>query len=326
MAVVLDTSAVAVRDRPELVRETIHRTILSVEIGWADEDATVACRGIISDLGRLQVCSIRSTATGVERTAAQAQDASEPCIFLGLQATGSSMVVQGDRGAVLTPGRLVIYDSTAPYTLITDGGVNQDFFRVPHSVLGLPHDLIRQACAVSLCEGHPIAALTATYLSKLAALPNLLTAPNAEALGHPSIELIRAVIATHLNAEQLTREPMHESLPHRILEYARAHLGDADLSAERIAAEHYISVRYLYKILAEQGISLANWIRRHRLEACRHELSRTTAQQVPIAAVARRWGFSDTSSFSRSFRAEYGMSPREWRDRCHNEDSSDPSP
>jgi AraC-like DNA-binding protein len=33
-----------------------------------------------------------------------------------------------------------------------------------------------------------------------------------------------------------------------------------------------------------------------------------------VETVARRWGFVDMSSFSRAFRAEYGMSPRQWRE------------
>ena len=64
-------------------------------------------------------------------------------------------------------------------------------------------------------------------------------------------------------------------------------------------------MRYLYKVLAERGISLADWIRTHRLEACRQELARACPATI-IAAVARRHGFCDMSSFSRAFRAEYG--------------------
>jgi AraC-like DNA-binding protein len=68
-------------------------------------------------------------------------------------------------------------------------------------------------------------------------------------------------------------------------------------------------------VLAESGLGLKDWIRSRRLEACRQELA-TTASGTIIAAVARRHGFSNMSSFSRAFRAEYGLSPSEWRDRC----------
>ena len=74
----------------------------------------------------------------------------------------------------------------------------------------------------------------------------------------------------------------------------------------------YHSVRYLYKLLSQSGIGLTDWIRTRRLEACRHSLVHEPASTT-IGTIARRHGFSDMSSFSRSFRAEYGVSPREWR-------------
>jgi len=251
----------------------------------------------------------------VERTPALARDALEPSIFINV--TGSTMVVQGDREAVLQPGGLVIYDSTAPYTLLNDTGMTGEFFRIPHSALALPHKMIRKACAVSLSPGHPLTLLTSDYLRRLAADPALFTAPNADLVGPPSIELVRAVIATHLNADELAANPLATTLQLRILEYARNHLNDPDLCAEQIAAAHHISERYLYTVLAESGISLADWIRTHRLEACRQVVARTTTTTT-IAAIARRHGFRDMSSFSRAFRAEYGLSPREWRGRCAN--------
>jgi AraC-like DNA-binding protein len=313
MTLVLDTNEFALSDRAEVVREAIASTMVPVEIAWPDAASRVAARGVISNLGPLTVCSIRSTATVVERTPQLARDDLEPSVFLGLQVAGSSVVVQGDREVVLAPGSLVIYDSTAPYTLIDGGGVAQHFFRIPHSALALPHNVIRDACAVQLSPGHPVSALTACYLNRLAADPALFTAPNADVVARPSIELIRAVIATHLNAEQLGREPLQASLRVRILEYVHAHLADPDLGADRVAAAHYISVRYLYKLLAEEDISLASWIRHHRLEMCRNELARCTVAPVAVADVARKWGFTDMSSFSRSFRTAYGLSPRQWR-------------
>jgi AraC-like DNA-binding protein len=108
----------------------------------------------------------------------------------------------------------------------------------------------------------------------------------------------------------------------RILEYVRAHLGDQKLSAQQIAAEHHISVRHLYNVLGEGQIMLGDWIRARRLEACRDQLSRPAARQMTIAAIARQWGFVDPSNFGRLFRAEYGMTPRQWRDQAMQRSSS----
>jgi transcriptional regulator GlxA family with amidase domain len=75
---------------------------------------------------------------------------------------------------------------------------------------------------------------------------------------------------------------------------------------------------FVYEALGatmENGVSLADWIRTRRLDACRQELV-TSSTGTIIAAVARLRGFSNMSSFSRAFRAEYGLSPSEWRDHC----------
>jgi AraC-like DNA-binding protein len=53
---------------------------------------------------------------------------------------------------------------------------------------------------------------------------------------------------------------------------------------------------------------------RDKFHETRQELARTFTTTT-FAAVARRYGFSDMSRFSRGFRAEYGLSPSEWRDR-----------
>jgi AraC family transcriptional regulator, positive regulator of tynA and feaB len=38
-----------------------------------------------------------------------------------------------------------------------------------------------------------------------------------------------------------------------------------------------------------------------------------TASDRPISVIAHRWGFSDTSHFSRTFKAHYGYSPTDYR-------------
>jgi len=313
MSFILNTGVVDEGDRAEFVHEALALTMVPVELHWPQQPRAVNVHAIITDVGGLRVCPGRTSALKIERTPKLAHDDLEPSIFLNVQLSGSSMVVQGDREAVLHPGELVIYDTTAPYTVLDDTGVTGEFFRIPHTALAMPHNMIRNACAVSLSPGHPLTSLTHDYLRRLVADPALFTAPNADLVAHPTIELVRAVIATHLKAGDLAVESLSATLPLRILEYARNHLHDPDLCGEQIAAAHYISVRYLYKVLAERGISLADWIRTRRLEACRQELARAHPATI-IAGVARRNGFCDVSSFSRAFRAEYGLSPREWRD------------
>jgi AraC-like DNA-binding protein len=313
---VVDACRVPEADRADAVRETIAESMVRVEIDFPTEVAPVTARGVISKLGQVTVCSINSNALTVERTAALARDDMEPSILLGLQFAGSSLVVQGGREAAIRPRDLVIYDSTAPYTLVDSEGIRQHFFRIPHEALGLPRDAIRRVCATTLSPEHPVADVAATYLNRLASRPDLFTHASRESVSQPTVELVRALVATHLDSPALGRDALQATLCLRILEYARTHLGDPDLNAAQIAAEHHISLRHMYNVLAANEISLGVWIRKHRLEGCRDELARHAGSSLTIAAIAQRWGFTNLSSFGRSFRAAFGLSPRDWRNQA----------
>lgn len=313
MALTLDASDLPVADRADAVREAIAATIVHVDIEFPDRP--VAARGAIGDLGRLTVCSIRSTAVRVSRTERFARDDLEPSLFVGLQLQGSSLVVQGERQTVLRPRDLVFYESTVPYTLVDPAGVRQHFFRIPLTELAVPPDTVRRLTATKLAPGSPVTELAVDWFQSLGDRPELLAAPGADRLGHPSIEVFRSVIAAHLDQPEMAAEAGAASLELRILASAQNHLADPDLSAARIAHELHVSERHLYKTLAVAGISFAQWVRDQRLAAARADLADPLDRRTTIAAIARRRGFSNPSSFGRAFRETYGMSPGEWRDR-----------
>jgi AraC-like DNA-binding protein len=314
MALILDTRCLAAAERAEVVRETIAKTVVHVDIDFPAEDGPAAVYGAITDLGPVRVCSVRSNAIKVERTPRLARDDLEPRIFLALQLAGSSLIVQGGREAVLRPGDLAFSESTSPYTLVDGDGIRQHFFSIPAAGLALPPDVIRQLAAVTLSPAHPVADVAAAYFGRIGTRPDIFSLPGAGAVGQPSIDLVRALICTHLDAAALGRETLHATLQLRILEYVRTHLSDPDLNAAQVAVVHHISVRHLYNVLGAGGITLGDWIRVRRLEECRDALAHPAGQFIAIARLARQWGFRDASSFGRSFRAAYGMSPRQWRD------------
>jgi len=312
VTVVFDAQQIPKADRAEAVRATVATSFVPAEIDFSADRGPMAHLAV-TDLGDLTICSVDSSAVKVHRTAALTHDDLTPSIYMGLQMSGSCVVVQHDREVILLPGDLVIYDSITPWVISDGDGIRQHKFRIPLDRLALPADVIRQVCAVSLSPGHPIADLAVTYFHRLALRPGVFDRPGGEVVSQPSIELLRAVITTHLDAMELGKESLHATLFVRIMEYVRSHLREPDLSAGRIAAEQHISVRQLYRILADEGISLGDWIRERRLAECRKDLA-SKGFGDPISAVARRWGFTDASSFARMFRAAFGMSPRDWRE------------
>ena len=88
-------------------------------------------------------------------------------------------------------------------------------------------------------------------------------------------------------------------------------LADAELSAQTITRAHNISVRHLCTVWSDNPVPLREWIIRARLERARRQL--TTGTLLPVAAVASRCGFTNTTHFARRFRDAYGIPPSEWQ-------------
>lgn len=99
----------------------------------------------------------------------------------------------------------------------------------------------------------------------------------------------------------------------RIETYIRAHLQDVRLDPDRIARACGISTRYLHELFKDTDQTVRNWIRDQRLAACREALEDPDNVQT-AAEIAYSWGFSDQAQFSRTFKAQFGLPPGEYRE------------
>jgi AraC-like DNA-binding protein len=97
----------------------------------------------------------------------------------------------------------------------------------------------------------------------------------------------------------------------RALRFLETHLADPELSPRTIAAGLGMSLRYLH-LLFEQGDSVGATILARRLECCRHALESATDHRS-VSEIAYAWGFNDAAHFSRTFKARFGVSPRDLR-------------
>ncbi|MFJ2101434.1 helix-turn-helix domain-containing protein [Streptomyces anulatus] len=314
MSANLDTAPISPQEREEAVRHAIWESVVRIDIDHHRPPQDISVKVRLNAVGCIVICSGEATSMTIRRPQRLAREDAEPFVFLGLQKMGTSLVQQNDRQALLRAGEFALYDTSVPYVLSFDAGVDHHFLRFPRKALALPEGSLREVTAVTFGSGNPLAALAFAYFSQLAVTDGLRHERYAQVVAEPSVELIRAAVASQLGDSHLSREPMEMTLNLRLMSYMREHLRDRDLSAARIASVHGISVRHLYAILARSDITLGDWIRSRRLEGCRRELAAPDARYRTIAAIGRSWGFVDATHFSKVFKQKYGLTPRAWRD------------
>jgi AraC-like DNA-binding protein len=136
------------------------------------------------------------------------------------------------------------------------------------------------------------------------------------------------VLRARALAELAVAELVPPSLPEpraevrTALDHIAAHFGEPlDLAA--LAAAVHLSPKHLSRVFREAlGIAPMAYLRRHRLHWAREQLVATDA---PVTAIGVEAGFKDSAHFSRAFRAEHGVSPRELRATTRALRASDPA-
>jgi len=187
-------------------------------------------------------------------------------------------------------------------------------FMFPPSLLPLSRNRIGRLAAVPFEANAGLGDLTSQFLLQLARNVDHYSPAEAARLSAAALEVLATRLAHELDVRDWgTPEVRRHALFTTVQAFIQRHLGDPRLSPGMIAAAHHISVRSLHQLFHDEGLTVAGWIRRRRLERCRHDLSDPALASRPVAAIAARWGFSSAGDFSRAFRAVHGLPPAQYR-------------
>ncbi|WP_235032273.1 AraC family transcriptional regulator [Actinacidiphila yanglinensis] len=225
-------------------------------------------------------------------------------------------VAQWDRSErVLGPYDFHTNHTSVPYLIHCRPGQHEMIgVELPKSSLGLPWDRVRQVIGQGLSAENGIGTLLAQFLTQVTRDAVSYAPAEAPRLGGVLTDLVTGLFARALDAdEHVPPETRTRNLALEVKAFIRRNLWDADLTPSAVAATHHISRSYLYRLFHAEGGTVAAYIRTQRLEAVRRALADTSASAVPIHTIAARCGFRDHATFTRSFRAAYGITPRDYR-------------
>lgn len=235
----------------------------------------------------------------------------------GLRQAGSSRDYE--------PGTLVFVSMLHPWqAYITGEGPDADFsaicVRVPGPLLRqrMPQiDLIcNRSIHVTTGVGHIMRSL---FEMSLVDGP-FLQPSDTEVLGNTLIDLMVNAARQACSEEHWQLANTTTSLSNVVLEAKRfieANLSNPALDASTVALHCRVSVRYLHAAFASLSTSAASYIRESRLIRCREALRCPELDARSITEIAGAWGFTDSSSFSRTYKRHFGIAPQ--HDRKHME-------
>ncbi|WP_018562017.1 helix-turn-helix domain-containing protein [Streptomyces sp. SID8377] len=302
-------------ERFDFWQEMVERIVAPFEIHsdhTAEFDATIHA----VEAGPLLVASFDQPGLEARRTARLIRRSDPDVYHLGLITRGTAWLVQGDRSAVLPAGTLVLVDSSRPYTNVLraeSGNVRGLTVSIPRGLLPVSARAAESLLATPMSGRTGTGALTAAHLSGLLAHAGQYSPLDTARLATVSLDLISALLSQRLDFRQPSQASDTRVLFERALAYIQHHLGDPALTPGRIAAAHNVSPRTLERLFRTHETTPAAWIRTRRLDRCRRDLSDPLLRERPIHATAARWGFASPANFTRTFRAAYGISPREWQ-------------
>ena len=110
----------------------------------------------------------------------------------------------------------------------------------------------------------------------------------------------------------------------RAMSYIECQLSSGDVDASKIASHCRVSVRYLHKIFAQRGLTVAATVREMRLVQCQEALRDERLAHRTVIDIACDWGFSDPSHFGRLYKKRFGRSPSQERCRPQQRRVSEP--
>jgi AraC-like DNA-binding protein len=270
-------------------------------------------------LPRVRVARVAATSHDVSRSAAHIAQAPVDGLVAYLALRGTSTFEVASGRTVLSPGWMIVVDGDTPFRRSFPRGLAEYVVTVPRDSLPALPALPAQPSLSALPSSGASCRRDVTAV-------DLRSPGRAAEAGAHLARLASAATAQPLRADAELQSRMLDCL-RRLLdddqpEAARLHAAraviaerfpDPELGAEEIAAAVTVSVRQLSRIFARGGQSVPQAIREARMGFARGRLGAPEHADLLLGELAVQSGFRSLAHFSRTYRAQFGCSPRAHR-------------
>lgn len=255
------------------------------------------------------VAVIRSDSCLVRRTGLGARRSEEGLLKVVWQQNGRTTVGQDGHQTLLHTGDVTICDTARPYELAMEDHAQLAILMLPYQAIPGWERLSQRVCAHTLND-------RTTARAALAAVMALLDQPgdgNGNGNASPVFQAVQMMLSALLHCATSPDKLSAATTLDVAHQHVLAHIDDPELSPDELAGALHVSRRALYRLFEEHQLTPGRFIRRVRLDAVREALAAPDNEHRSILEIALDYGFTDSASFSRAFKAAFGVSPSDWR-------------
>jgi AraC-like DNA-binding protein len=231
------------------------------------------------------------------------------CYYVQFIQHGKINVLQAG-GTLMTNGATgAIFCATEPYDLECTGEIRSFYLELPRKAFADRFANDRIPVAATFGTGRGLGRIAAEFCSMLAAEGASLEAGVRARLGDELMDVIALALDAGNGDAASEDHAVQQARLRSVKAWIEEHLGDPDLSLEKIAKHNGISLRHLHYLFKLTNMSASEWIWDRRLQRSYEALTRPECGNLSITEAAYRLGFNSSSHFSTAFRRKFGIRP-----------------
>ncbi|WP_010430710.1 transcriptional regulator FeaR, partial [Enterobacter mori] len=210
----------------------------------------------------LKLSTVTAGNVNLFRTRREIKNSNDAWFYAVFQLEGGAEIEQDERRSILNTGDITLIDASRPCSISWQDKSRQISLLVPRQIIEQQCRFQEVSCALTLSRSLPTVQLSHRLLQE--------SMGNAELSDRESEAALEAMVCLLRPAFQQRDivQPRKERQFQHVLSLIDDHIQSDALRPEWIATESGMSVRSLYRMFADKGLVVAQYIKNRRLDLC----------------------------------------------------------
>lgn len=305
MSIIFSTDSVENKDKFNYWHDVVTKYYAPC-VGITNNKDNFSATTTVQSVGLAELSQVISDGISYDRRPSDLRSTPREDIFLSIMLEGEGYFSQNDHQVKHQTGDILIYDAAKPYCFNYSNAYKSMLLKLPRPLVQAKISHIDQLGGTIVnCQsvyGKLIKSLMQETLT-------LASSPELNEFILPTLEMLTTAMQRSSDGGDQATGTAHSKQLGEIKTYIHKHITDENLSIDRIATENNISVRTLSRLFAEVGETPRSWLQMQRLSFAYQALATKKVGNVTEAALT--FGYKDLSHFSRTFKKQYGFSPKD---------------